>query len=67
MAEVLPFRRPGDARPFGAIARSLILTLIDVAPSDAEKKARIMIALEHGHISDEEAEDWIAVCGLEAA
>ena len=53
-----------DLRGF---TRDLIVTLIHYERDPAEKKARIMIAREHGHITDQEAEDWIFDYGLEAA
>jgi hypothetical protein len=59
--------RKDDARSFGEISRDFVLSMIDCCPDLAEKKQRIMTALEHGHITAEEAEDWISVCGLEAA
>jgi hypothetical protein len=55
------------AKTFGTAARDFVLNLIDCCPDPAEKKARILIAREHGHLTDEEAEDWIVACGLEAA
>lgn len=47
--------------------RGLILGLIHRETDPAEKKARILIAREHGHLTDEEASDWIAIAGLENA
>lgn len=50
------------------VARRLVLRLIEAeAGNPAEQKARIMIALEHGHLNAREAEDWIAVLELKAA
>jgi hypothetical protein len=50
------------------VARRLVLRLIESEHGDpAEQKARIMIALQHGHLSEREAEDWIAVLELKAA
>jgi hypothetical protein len=50
------------------VARRLVLRLIKAEVGNStEQKARIMIALEHGHINAREAEDWIAVLELKAA
>lgn len=67
MAEVITLIPRRGLQEFGSLARSFVLNLIDCCADPAEKKARIMIALENGHITAEEAEDWIVVCGLEAA
>ena len=53
-----------DLRSF---ARDLIVALIHYERDPAEKKARIMIARADGHITDQEAEEWIFDYGLEAA
>lgn len=45
-------------------ARRLVCTLIDHETDLTEKKQRIMIAYEHGHITAEEAEDWIVLGGM---
>ena len=44
--------------------RALILGLIERETDLSEKKARIMIAYEHGHLTAEEAEDWIVLGGM---
>jgi len=50
------------------VARRLVLRLIEAeAGNPAEQKQRILIAREHGHLSDCEAEDWIKILELEAA
>ena len=50
------------------VARRLVLRLIEAeAGNPAEQKQRILIAREHGHLSDREAEDWIKILELEAA
>jgi hypothetical protein len=51
----------------GWLFRGLVLALIERETDPAEKKARIMIAREHGHLTDQEAEEWIVLAGLEAA
>lgn len=57
-----------DSLTLKDVARRLVLRLIEAeAGNPAEQKARIMIALEHGHISEREAQDWIAVLELKAA
>lgn len=49
-------------------AKLFIEGLIRAAADDpSEMKARIMIAREHGHLTAEEAEDWIVLAGLENA
>lgn len=50
------------------VARRLVLRLIEAeAGNPAEQKERILIARAHGHLTDREAEDWIAVLELKAA
>ena len=50
------------------VARRLVMRLIEAeAGNPHEQKQRILIAREHGHLSDREAEDWIAVLDLKAA
>lgn len=51
----------------GLLFRGIILGLIERERDPSEKKARILIAREHGHLTDAEAEEWIALAGLEAA
>lgn len=51
----------------GFLFRGIILALIEREQDPAEKKARILIAREHGHLTNHEAEEWIALAGLEAA
>lgn len=58
---------PDTAPAFGTLARNFVLSMIECCPDPAEKKARILIARDHGHLTDVEAEEWIAVAGLEAA
>lgn len=48
----------------GHLFRGIVHTLIRAEPDPAEKKARILIAREHGHLSDEDAEEWIVLAGL---
>jgi hypothetical protein len=45
-------------------ARDLVLRLIDGELDLTEKKQRIMIAWEHGHLTAEEAEEWIVLGGM---
>lgn len=50
------------------VARRLVLRLIEAeAGNPAEQKERILIAREHGHLTDREAEDWITLLELKAA
>lgn len=50
------------------VARRLVVRLIEAeAGSPEEQKERILIARQHGHLSDSEAEDWIALLELKAA
>lgn len=46
----------------GALFRGIVMSLIETDLT--ERKARIMIAWEHGHLSAGEAEDWIVVGGM---
>jgi hypothetical protein len=55
------------AEPFADIARGLMLAAIRNEPSPSERKARIMIMHRDGHLSDDEAADYIALWGSEAA
>jgi hypothetical protein len=53
---------------FGDIARRLVLRLIEAGNgAPEEQKERIMIARLHGHLTDQEAEDWLRLLQLEAA
>ena len=47
-------------------AKRLIERLIEIEADPSEKKQRIMIAYEHGHLTATEAEDWIVLAGLGA-
>lgn len=51
----------------GQLFRGIILALIARETDPAEQKARILIARDHGHLTDEEAEEWLVLAGLEAA
>lgn len=48
----------------GDFARALIISLIERQPDPSEKKAWIMIAYEHGHLTADEAESWIVLQDL---
>lgn len=50
-----------------AFSKRIVLSAIEGAESDGERKARIIIAYQHGHLTAEEAEEWIVLQGLEAA
>jgi hypothetical protein len=56
-----------EAQPLIDIARCLMLTAIRNEPSPSERKARVMIMRQDGHLTDAEAQDFIALLGLEAA
>lgn len=62
-----PVKRQNGPAPIGDGARGVILRLIEVESDLSERKAKIMIAREDGHLSDAEAAEWIARDGLEAA
>jgi len=47
-------------------AKRLIERFIEIEADPSEKKHRIMIAYQHGHLTAEEAEDWIVLGGLES-
>lgn len=51
----------------GDALRAIVLRLIDAETDPSERKARIIIAYQHGHLSADEAEEWIVLQGLEAA
>jgi len=54
----------GDAFDLGGFARQLVTRLIELDPDLTEKKQKIMIAWEHGHLTDRQAEDWIVLGGM---
>ncbi|WP_182849679.1 hypothetical protein [Pelagerythrobacter aerophilus] len=54
-------------RDLGDILRGLVIRAIEAESDPAEQKARIMIARGHGHLTDQEAADWIAILALEDA
>ena len=56
--------REGNVISIGEALRRIVLRMIDAETDPSERKARIMIARQHGHLSDEEAEDWIVLGGL---
>lgn len=57
-----------DTFDLGAFCRGLVVALITASRDDpSEMKARIMLAWEHGHLTADEAADWIAMAGLAAA
>lgn len=50
------------------ILHALVIRAIEAeVGNSAEQKARIMIAREHGHLSDQETTDWLALLELEHA
>ena len=49
------------------VLRRVILRSIEQAPTDAERKARIIIAHGDGHLTDAQAADLIIILGLKAA
>jgi len=56
------------AQSFGDVLKGIVLRMIEAERGNpAEQKARILIAHQHGHISTQEAEDWIRVLDLKAA
>lgn len=54
-------------KPFGPLAKALVLNQINTAPDDHIRKERIMIAKDAGLLTDQEADDWIAILDLRAA
>lgn len=48
----------------GQLFRGIVHALIRRETDPAERKARIMIAFEHGHLTADEAEEWIVLGGL---
>jgi len=57
----------GNVISISSHLRAIVLRLIDAESDPAERKARIMIAYQHGHLTAEEAEEWIVLQGLEIA
>lgn len=53
--------------PIRDAARTVVLRMIELEPDPSERKAKIMIAREDGHLSDAEARKLIIEHGLEAA
>jgi hypothetical protein len=62
-----PITRTKAETPVGDAARNVILRLIEIEQDPSERKAKIMIAREDGHLSDAETEAWIARDGLRFA
>jgi len=62
-----PIARQNGPAPVGDAARNVILRLIEIEPDPSERKAKIMIAREDGHLSDAEVRDLIVKHGLESA
>jgi hypothetical protein len=57
-----------DTFDLSRFAKRLIERLIEAARHDpAEMKHRIMVAWADGHLTAQEAEDWIVLAGLESA
>ncbi len=44
--------------------RFVVVALIEAETDLTEKKQRIMVAYEHGHLTAEEAEEWIVLGGM---
>jgi hypothetical protein len=66
--EVIPSELPREPFDLSAFARRTVLAGIEAAIDDpAEMKFRIMLARECGHLSDNEARDWIARHRLQEA
>lgn len=62
-----PINRQNGPAPIGNAARGIILRMIELEPELSERKAKIMIAREDGHLSDAEVRDLIIKHGLESA
>ena len=59
--------RAAAPQTIGNAAREVILSLIRAEPDLSERKAKIMIAREDGHLSDAEVEEWFRRDGLRFA
>ena len=59
--------RAAATQTIGNAAREVILRLIRAEPDLSERKAKIMIAREDGHLSDAEVEEWFRRDGLRFA
>lgn len=60
-----PFRIDSRAQSLGDVLRDFVIRHIENVSDRSEKKQRIMVAYQHGHISAGEAEAWIKAEGLE--
>jgi hypothetical protein len=49
-----------------AFARRVVIDEIDVEPELSVRKERILHAHQHGHLTADEAEDWIVLGGMSA-
>ena len=56
-----------DPLPFHGLAQGIVVRAIEQCDDPAERKERIMIAREHGVITQQEAADWLAILELRAA
>jgi len=64
----IPSQRESGAFDLKAFAKRTVEQGILAASDDpAEMKFRIMLARQHGHLSDDETRLWITQHGLEAA
>lgn len=59
-----PVIAPPEPANLRAICKRIVLGFIEREADLSEKKARIMIAWEHGLITAEEAEEWIVLGGM---
>lgn len=62
-----PIKRQNGPAPIGNAARGIILRMIELEPELSERKAKIMIAREDGHLSNSEVRDLIIKHGLKSA
>ncbi len=51
----------------GDALRRVVLRMIDAETDPTEKKARIVMAYHTGHLTLQEADEWIVLRGLEVA
>ncbi|WP_327195850.1 hypothetical protein [Novosphingobium capsulatum] len=56
----------GASFDWRAFARRVVIDEIEVEPDLSVRKARILHAHQHGHLTADDAEDWIVLGGMAA-
>lgn len=55
---------PLETYDLAGFAKRLTIRLIEAETDLTEKKQKIMVAYEHGHLTAEEVEEWIVLGGM---